>query len=105
MGFRSTDLAGNVEATQFVEVKLDGKVPVTASNADGATHNGSFTLVLTATDSLSGVAATCYSLDGGPFVSGTSVLVKGRGTHTIKFYSTDVAGNVEIEKTSRVSIK
>ena len=58
VAYRSADLAGNVESAQFVQVKLDGVPPKTSSNADGATHAGSFALELTPVDTLSGVATT-----------------------------------------------
>lgn len=90
---------------QYAYVKLDGKMPVTASNADGAAHTGSFTLVLSPSDAHSGVAETCYALDGRVYKVGTSVQVNGKGAHTVRFYSKDLAGNVEAATTARIVIE
>jgi hypothetical protein len=105
VAYRSVDVAGNVEATQFAVVKLDAVKPVTTSNADGSAHSGSFTLLLTPTDAHSGVAATHYALDGKSYKAGASVQVTGKGTHTVRFYSTDVATNVEVSKSVTITIK
>ena len=61
--------------------------------------------MLSPTDAHSGVGETWYALDGKVFKTGTSVQVTGKGTHTVKFYSVDVAGNVEGAKTVRIVIK
>ncbi len=105
VAYRSTDLAGNVEAEQYAYVKLDGKTPSTSSNADGLSHPSPFTLELYPADAHSGVAETWYALDGRGYKQGTSVQVNGKGTHTVKFYSVDVAGNREGAKSARIVIK
>jgi len=52
--------------------------------------------VLTATDVGSGVASTLISLDGGAWTAYTNqIQFTTDGPHTIDFYSTDFAGNVE----------
>ena len=62
-------------------------------------------IILTATDEGTGVASTSYTLDGrgsqsyaGPF------FVSGDGTHTISFWSTDNASNVEATQSVTVKI-
>jgi hypothetical protein len=105
VAYRSTDLAGNVEAERYASVKLDGKVPATSSNVAEYSGTGSFTLLLRPTDAHSGVAATSYALDGKSYKTGTSVQITGKGTHTVKYYSVDVAGNTEGAKTVRIVIK
>jgi hypothetical protein len=105
VAYRSADLAGNVEAEQYAYVKLDGKFPATTSNAAEYTGTGSFTLVLSPTDAHSGVAETWYALDGKTYKSGTSVSVTGKGTHTVKFYSVDLAGNAEGARSVKIVIK
>ena len=104
LAYRSADKAGNVEATHSAQVKIDTTKPVTTSNANGLTQKGSFTLVFAPTDTGSGVAATYYSLDGGAVQTGTSVLIAGAGRHTVKFYSKDIAGNVESTSSASVRI-
>ena len=89
----------------------DTTPPVTTDNTDGLRHR-SFVLKLTATDGGSGVAATQFRIDGGAWHSGTRYVLRIRrrhhppglanGTHTIQYFSTDGAGNVESVKTCHV---
>jgi hypothetical protein len=53
--------------------------------------------VLTATDVGTGVASTFYSMDGGVWTAYTNqIQFTADGPHTLDFYSTDFAGNVEL---------
>ena len=74
----------------------DTTAPVTTSDAK-ATYVSSAAIKLTAADNAggSGVAATYYKLDGGAQVTGTSIATTVLGSHTIEFWSADVAGNIE----------
>ena len=74
----------------------DSIAPTTTSNAV-ATYNNSATITLSATDNAggSGVATTYYRVDGGTQTAGTSVTVSTSGSHTLEFWSVDVAGNIE----------
>ena len=82
---------------------IDTTAPVTTSNAV-ATYVSSAAITLSATDAGSGVAATYYKLDGGTQVAGTSVTVTAVGSHTLEFWSVDVAGNIEAHKTATFTI-
>ena len=88
--------------------------PETTDNSDAQTF-GSFRLVLTPSDDTSGVAATEYRIDGGPWQTGRSVLLSihglrhrrpafRAGSHTIQYYSTDAAGNAESVKSCTVTL-
>ena len=105
--FRSTDTAGNVEATKKVTVKIDATAPVTTAtfapaNDDGW-HNGTVPVVLTATDAGSGVKKLEWSLDGGAWTPYTApVDVTGDGQHELLYRATDTAGNVETLKSAVV---
>jgi hypothetical protein len=107
--FWSVDVAGNIEAhhtTSFTitaPVPVDTTAPVTTSNAI-ATYVSSAAIRLTATDAGSGVAATYYKLDGGAQVAGTSISTSVVGTHTIEFWSVDVAGNIEAHETATFTV-
>jgi hypothetical protein len=82
----------------------DTTAPVTTSNATTA-YVGAAVIALTATDPGSGVATTWHRLDGADPMQGTSVQVSTVGTHTLEFWSVDVAGNEEapLEVTFSVS--
>ncbi len=82
---------------------VDTTAPVTTSNA-AATYVSTAAINLTATDAGSGVAATYYKLDGGAQVAGTVVSVSALGAHTLEFWSTDKAGNIEVHKTANFTI-
>ncbi len=102
--FFSLDNAGNVEEIRTVEVKIDETAPVTTSNVEDSWSNQAYTVELTATDDLSGVAKTYYSVNGSEFVEGTSLELSESGTHEVSFYSVDNAGNTEEVKTVEVKI-
>jgi subtilase family serine protease len=86
--------------TTYGPICYDTTPPVTTSGFSGVyaggEYQGTVTGKLTASDNASGVAATYYILDkgskttyAGPFT------ITAAGTHTVKFWSVDTAGNVE----------
>lgn len=100
-----SDRAGNTtSATSSPAVKIDRTAPNTTANAPSAWNNTNVTVTLTATDALSGVAATNFKVDGGATQTGTSVAFTTEGDHTLEWWSTDLAGNVEAHKTANVKI-
>ena len=78
--------------------------PVTTATLEGDmsgdVYTSDVTVTLTATDSGSGVNYTMYKVDGGSWTtySATPFVVSGNGEHTVAFYSVDIAGNIETEK-------
>ena len=99
------DRAGNAtNATSSPPVKIDRTAPVTSASAVPLWNNSNVTVALSASDALSGVAATHWSLDGGPDQIGTNVAVTTEGDHTLSFFSVDNAGNAESAHTIHVRI-
>jgi large repetitive protein len=104
VSFYSVDNAGNVEAVKTVEVKIDTEAPETVSNVTDGWNQGEVAVELSATDALSGVAQTFYSINGSEFAEGTAFTVTEEGVNEVSFYSVDNAGNVEEVKTTEVKI-
>ncbi len=101
----ATDKAGNTSGSaQSPTVKIDRTAPNTTVTAPPAWNKNDVTLTLVPEDALSGVDKTFYSLDGGAPVEGTSVPVTAEGEHTLRFWSTDVAGNTEAAHEVRFGI-
>lgn len=104
VSFYSVDVAGNEEEVQAIVFTIDEQAPVTVSDIEEKWNKESVNVELTATDNLSGVAQTYYSIDGIEFVEGTKFTVSGNGIHQVAFYSVDNAGNVEEIQTQTVKI-
>ena len=102
----ATDELGNEEAHQTGYVNLDTAAPETTDDYAGgdAWQSGPVSFSLAASDALSGVDATSWSVDGGPAQSGADVLVTGDGEHAVTYSSTDAAGNAEAPRSVTVRI-
>ncbi len=109
----AVDTAGNTEAPGTAHLRLDAAAPATSATTTPAAPDGSngwfrqtsVTVTLAAADATSGVAATSYSLDGGPTLAYTGpVAVSTQGDRTIAYWSTDTAGNVEATHTVHVKL-
>jgi len=80
----------------------DDTPPVTTCAITG---ENPVTITLTATDDMSGVNHTFYKIDDGTFATYTApVQVTVPGDHTVYFYSTDIAGNIETEKSQDFTV-
>ncbi len=97
----SVDKAANTEAKHTGYVNIDTTAPTTtatglqASATSGWRTTGQ-TVTLTATDALSGVTATYYTIDGGAQQTYTApFVVSAQGSHTIVYWSVDAAANTE----------
>ena len=76
----------------------DTVAPVTTATLSGTLHGSVYDsgvkVTLSATDATSGVAHIFYSIDGGGFVTYTAPFtLNALGPRTVRYYSTDVAGN------------
>ena len=100
VSFYSVDAIGRTETTpKTANIRIETDAPVTTVDgiADGGTYTEPTTFTISATDTVSGVKNTYYSLDGGveTTYTGTTFRVIGMGPHTVSFWSKDNAGNVE----------
>ncbi|MCU0861296.1 MAG: hypothetical protein MUE65_03145, partial [Methanomassiliicoccales archaeon] len=108
--FNSSDLAGNVEAVQELNVSIDSTLPVTSFSVQGTEglegwFVGPATVELSASDSLSGVSALEWSLDGGAWTGYSAVItIPDSGDHFLRFFSRDQAGNEEEVREVRIKV-
>lgn len=105
-----TDKAGNSTTTTVSGIQIDRTAPTTAASVSGDLTNGWYnadvSFTLKGSDNLSGVADTFYSIDGGPGQSYNAAVAIGTdGTHTVTYWSTDKAGNVEDETGNSITLK
>ncbi|MDJ0335382.1 PxKF domain-containing protein [Salinibacterium sp. G-O1] len=92
-------------ATSSPLVNIDRTAPTT--NISGGSNlwtNNAVTIRLTASDNLSSVATTEYTVDAGEVHTGTVFTLSTEGDHVITFRSIDGAGNTEAVQTARVRI-
>jgi hypothetical protein len=106
--YYSTDDNGSVENTNTMTVDVDTTPPVSSIQfspipVNGATQ-GAATATISATDNVSGVATTMYQIDGGGWQTYSGQFqITDPGNHTIQYYSTDEAGNVESTKSASIA--
>ncbi|HLN61778.1 MAG TPA: hypothetical protein VK464_09520, partial [Symbiobacteriaceae bacterium] len=95
-----------IEAGKTVSLQtlLDKTPPVTTAAAPQGWQRSPVTVAFTATDDLSGVAATYYSLDGAAAQTGAAAVISTEGDHLLSFWSVDNAGNVESAQSVRVQV-
>jgi hypothetical protein len=104
--YRSRDVAGNQEAGQSMQLKVDPAPPTTGLLVNGAAPKASYfgpavRLTLTGDDGAgAGVEGSEYRVDGGEWEPYTGAFdVSGTGGHRIDYRSWDVLGNVENYRT------
>ncbi len=114
--FFSVDSAGNTEQVNSQAVQIDTAAPTTTISCNGSACSTGWykttpvTLALSATDTGgSGVQTTVYTTDGSnPQTSSTAIQYTGPFTvsqnTTVKYYSTDLAGNLESVKSQLVQV-
>ncbi|MFW9810522.1 MAG: OmpL47-type beta-barrel domain-containing protein [Candidatus Thorarchaeota archaeon] len=110
--YNSTDLAGNVEEPNYVQIKIDWTKPVTTAIPTGTMGlDGWYTtpvsVQLDANDPVpgSGVAETWYQINNGELELYTSPFdLTEDGPYTVTFYSVDTACNEEFPKSIEIKI-
>jgi hypothetical protein len=105
------DNAGNFSPDTYEWVSIDTTAPVTTATLGGTLSGGIYhsavQVSLNATDTGgSGVQYTYYQLDGGATTtySGAAFTATALGSHTVKYWSVDSAGNTEATKTTTFTI-
>ena len=99
------DKAGNQSLPASVNgLKIDRTPPVTLADGPSTWINTAATVKLTPADALSGVAGTYYTLDSGAQQTGTVISVATEGSHSIRYWSVDQAGNTETAQNLTVQI-
>jgi hypothetical protein len=108
-----TDAAGNTASFTTAAIKIDNTAPATIATVSGTSGGPGIFLLsasvgLAATDAGSGVASVIYKIDGGAAVTvsgaAASFVVSTASAHTITYHATDVAGNVEADRTVSFTI-
>jgi outer membrane protein assembly factor BamB len=102
-----TDRDGNLTTVTSRAINMDMTAPTTSANitGSGGVWSTSVQVALSSTDNLSGVANTFYRIDGGAVQTYTSEFsVSSNGTHTLSYWSVDVAGNTESARSSVVKV-
>ncbi len=96
----AVDRAGNNESPKALNIRIDSSPPQTRASIPAVPASGWYTgaigVSLTATDELSGIDKTYYQIDAEPASLYLNTFTYNRrGRHTLRFWSTDVAGNSE----------
>jgi hypothetical protein len=96
---KARDVDGDTGPISLRSITLDRAPPHTTYSCSGVLDNRGYrdfvTITLDADDNTSGVKTTWYRIDNGEWKTGTSFVISDAGTHTIEYYSEDMAGNVE----------
>src|SRR5581483_11432722 len=109
----STDNSGNVEAASTTHIKIDNvklatmlaTTPASPDGSNGWFMQASVAFTLSASDATSGAGSRFYTLDGGSAQAYSgAVTVSSLGDHTVTYWSSDNAGNVEAASTTHIKI-
>ncbi|TMA00927.1 MAG: PKD domain-containing protein, partial [Methanobacteriota archaeon] len=105
----ATDFAGLSGPIQSLTVAVDTTPPATVATLTGqAGSNGWFvsnvTVILNATDALSGIANLSYRIDNGSWQAYSAPFLLAEGLHQVDFLAIDLAGNVEVLQSLNVAI-
>lgn len=102
---RKHNRKGSTEKRNKGQKTADRRPPFTRDDykRDGKWTDRPANITLTAGDSGSGVAQTCYSVNGGTKKTGNRIRITKDGKYTVIYWSEDDAGNVE--KAHTISVK
>ena len=93
--YDALDTAGNRSALAHALVRIDRSAPVVSDDSTSTWQHGPVSVHLSVEDTGCGTASVLYSLDGSeptlPY--GSSILVSGDGTTTLRYKAIDALGN------------
>lgn len=98
VAYASRDGAGNIESTKTVTLRIDVDAPATTTDASDVWTNDP-TVTFAATDVVSGLRGIYFRLNGSLTTTYTSPLSLSDGVNDVRYWSVDVAGNVEASHT------
>jgi hypothetical protein len=93
------DIAGNQRSAQSAPINIDSVAPVSSASGIPSAGATTATIRVTASDTASGVDAIMMRVDGAAAVQASSQTVTGGGSHSVEYWSVDVAGNEEAHRT------
>ncbi|MDD3493224.1 MAG: Ig-like domain-containing protein, partial [Candidatus Thermoplasmatota archaeon] len=97
--YYATDHAGNRETERTWAVSIDRSAPLTLSQPqinESMWYTQPLTVELDSTDATTGVVATHYRVNGGPFVPYTGPFtINAQGVNLMDYFAEDAAGNRE----------
>jgi len=100
---------GNMGYSDIIPFTVDTTPPITLRDYDGLWRTTDFTITLTATDDMSGVAETYYKINNGPVeslsVNGQPFITTESANNTLEYWSVDNAGNEELPHKTLTGIK
>ena len=98
-GAPSTWVGGGDDLARYEFPIVDSSPPTTTHNHDCLWHKTNFTIILTATDDLSGVNKTFYKINDGAVktvsIDGQPLITIEGTNNTLEYWSVDNAGNPE----------
>jgi hypothetical protein len=96
---RARDRAGNLQTPPFsTTIIVDNTPPVSdalliGAAGDNGWYNSIVSVQIVATDGTSAIRSIYGRIDAGPWITYSTPLLVGDGSHTVSFYAVDQAGN------------
>ncbi|MDO8916095.1 MAG: chitobiase/beta-hexosaminidase C-terminal domain-containing protein, partial [Coriobacteriia bacterium] len=103
--YKATDVLGNTSSISSVMIRVDTLAPDSSDDATDAWAKGPLAVNLSANDTYSGVVGTLFGVDGSEMTTASGpVVISAEGTHTLRYRSVDVAGNLEDTRTKTIRV-
>ncbi|HYI15853.1 MAG TPA: HYR domain-containing protein [Thermomicrobiales bacterium] len=99
-----SDRAGNQTTASVTGINIDRTAPATTIAPVPDWSDGPVTVSFLTSDNLSGVQGTYFVVDQGQEQSGNDVVFTESGEYTLRFWSVDLAGNLESPTTIEIKI-